>query len=295
MTSGWGVDATLAGGVPTSGTTDLDVRKVWGALYTPGIISGCVITKSSSQLKYTVAPGVAVIQTATGEVVMAPIAGGTVTTPTVTSNRTDIVYAQQAFPTIEGNSNIVLGVASTLPPRAVALGTYSISAGATNTNSVVETADINYVLPYGASLGLLYNYQYKYDGKLNDTLVRRGQGSFYVPSDRLVNVTVNACLSALRPNGTGAVGFDNTAYCEYGFLPNCDGDFVLWTSPGLHQSFQTLTFTKTITVSKGRHNVNLGMMKMVGPGDAFSHYGTDPQGYGRIGVEMIIIDAGPQK
>ena len=123
MTSGWGVDATLVGGVPTSGTTDLDVRKVWGALYTPGIISGCVITKSSSQLKYTVASGVVAIQTATGEIVMAPIAGGTVTTPTVTANRTDIVYAQQAFPTIEGNSNIVLGVASTLPPRAVALAT----------------------------------------------------------------------------------------------------------------------------------------------------------------------------
>lgn len=297
MTSGWGVDATLNGsGVPTSGTSDSDVRKVWGGLYTTGIISGCDVTTSGSQLKYTVASGVVAIKNADGERIMTPVSGGTVTAPTVTADRTDIVYVQQHFPTIEGDSNVELGVATTLPPRALAIGTFSLNAGATNTNSAVESADRLYSVPYGASLGQLYYWQNQYDGPLSNSMLRQGQGSFTVPTDRMVTFHVSACLSAARPNGTGATGFDASAYCEFGILPSIDGgDICLWSSPGLHQAWQTLSYQVTIPVLAGRHNVNLGLFRIVGPGTALAHYGVDGLGYGRNGIEFTIRDAGPKR
>jgi len=291
MTSGWGVNATIVGGVPTGGTDDLDVRKVWGALYTPGIISGCKITTSSSQLKYTVASGVVAIKTATGEVVMAPVAGGTVTASTVTSNRTDIVYVQQRFPSIEGDSELVLGVGTSLPSRALELGSYAISSGATNTNAAVKDKDVDYSIPYGASLGVLHQWQNTYNGQLSATLLREGQGSFSLPTDRMVNFSMSACVSAV-----GAVGFDNAKYVEYGWLPQLDGvNLALWTTPGLHQSWQTVNFNLTTTVLAGKHTVNLGGLRNYGPGQATLHFGTGGDGYWRTGLVFKVTDMGPVK
>lgn len=290
MTSGWGVDATLAAGVPTSGTTDLDVRKVWGALYTPGIISGATITTSATLLRYTVASGVVALKTATGEVVMAPVVGGNITAPAVTADRTDIIYVQQRFPGVEGDSNLVLGVASELPVRAQALGTYTISAGATNTNAATKTNDsVDYSIPYGASLGVLHTWQNTYNGVLSNALLREGHGTISLPTDRRVKFTFSACVSA-----QGASGFDNSKYVEHGFLPNIDGnDICLWTTPGLHQAWQTVFFETTINVSEGKHTVNIGSQRKSGPGQTMLYYGLFGDGFGREGAVFTVTDAGP--
>ena len=297
MTSGWGVDATLNGsGVPTSGTTDLDVRKIWGGLFTPGIISGCEISTSGSQLKYTIESGVVAIKTATGEIVMAPVTGQSITVDAVTSSRTDYIWVQQHYPTIEGDSNIEIGWGSSIPPRALKIGAFTIGSGATNTNAAVENEDRTYSIPYGASLGQLYYWQNQYNGTLSTSLLREGYGSFYVPTDRLITVSVSAVLSALTPSLVPATGFSETAYCEHGFLPSVDGgDIVLWSTGGLHQAWETFYFEKTIKVLEGRHNVNLGQLRLSGPGRVTQHYGTDGQGFGRNGAEFMIKDAGPAK
>lgn len=301
MTSGWGVDATITNNVATSGTTSSDVRKVWGALYTPGIVSGCTITRSSSAMTYTVASGVVAISPAIGEVIMCPVQGAPVTATSApqTGTRVDVVYAQQREPT-SGDSNVVVGVVSfasendvVLPPASQELGRYLVSAGQTGTNAASRLGDANYSIPYGGTLGILHYWNDKFDGNLSRTLLRQGYGTFDLPTDRLVRFTYRTVLSA-----RGAVGFDNTKYCEYGYLFNSNrvggnGDFVIHTTPGLHQAWATYEFNSTIILPAGKNTVSIAGLRLAGPGDVWQHYGTDTQGYGRNGGEFSVSDLGP--
>lgn len=299
MTSGWGVDATVVDGSVTSGTEAADVRKVWGALYTPGVISGAKVTTSASAMTFSVSSGVVAIKTATGEVVMTPVQGTTLTTgaPPGTGSRIDVVFAQQRFPT-DGDSYSIYRVlpfateaAVSLPANSQEVRRYQVNAGPANTNAAVIKAGINYSIPYGATLGRLHYYQHTASG-INGGLPafsRVGHGSFTLPTERLLKFSITAVL-----NASGASGFDNSKYCEYGFIPNLNGgDFVLWQTPGLHQSWGTYYFESTIVAPAGETTVNCLFTKIVGPGTPLGHYGTDGSGYGRRGIEFIVEDIGP--
>lgn len=289
MTSGWGVDATKVNNVPTQGTTDLDVRKVWGALYTPGVITGAKVTTSGSALRYVVSTGVVAIKTAEGEVVMAPVTGETKTVAAVTANRTDHVWVQQRFPTVEGDSTVKIDVGPVVPDRALLLASFNLTAGNTNTNQAVRTTGQQFSIPYGARLPRLHYWQNQYSGPLSTGLLREGHGEFYLPTDRYVKVSFSACISALN-----ASGFDNAKYVEQAYLPNIDGtDLVMWTTPGLHQSWQTVYFERTVELAAGNHTVNIGSMRKSGPGQATQWYGMYGDGYGRTGAELFVDDAGP--
>lgn len=294
MTTGFGVDPVLdTNGVPVSGTSSQDIRNIWAGLYTPGIVSGGVVTRSATTMTYTVSAGVAAIPTATGEIVMAPIPATTVTTAAApnTGSRTDIVYVQQKFPSIEGSSDVIVGVASTLPLRATLLANFNVPAGITNTNAATVAGPVDYSLPIGGSLGRLHYWQNKYSGALSNNLLRDGYASFYTPTDRLLKFQVTASLSAI-----GASGFDNSRYVEFGFLFYCDGgDFVLHTTPGLHQAWATYQYESIVSVGAGTHNVNLGMLRAGGNGQATTHYGVDPAGFGRRGIEFEVWDMGVAK
>lgn len=287
MTSGFGVDASSDG---TSGTSSSDIRKINGGLYTPGIISGCTVATSASAMTYTVSLGVVAIQTAVGEIVLAPVATTAVTTASAptTGSRTDIVYAQQRYPSIEGDANIVIGVGTVLPVRAVELKRYVVSAGNLNTDATVATGAVNYSIPYGASLGVLHRWQNTYSGLLSTALIREGQGTITLPTDRRVKFSVNALLYA-----SGASGFDNSKYTEHYFLPNINGgDMVIFTTPGLHQAWGQYYWEHTLNVSAGVWPVNLGSGRMVGPGQAATYYGVSG-GFGRTGIVFTVEDMGP--
>jgi len=302
MTSGWGVDATVNGsGVVTSGTESADVRKVWGALYTPGVISGAKITTSASALTYTVTSGVVAIKTATGEVVMAPVQGTTLTATAApgSGSRIDVVFAEQRQPA-SGDSYSVYRVlpfateaaANTgLPANSQEVRRYQINAGTTNTNAAIIKGSVAYSIPYGATLGKLHFYNYTGTGVNNvlPAFSRVGNGSFYLPTDRRLRFKAFGVLSA-----QGAVGFDNSKYCEYGFIPSVNGDdFVLWQTGGLHQSWQSHYFETTVEVPAGETTVSIILTKIVGPGVPLSHYGVGGEGYGRRGIEFTVEDAGP--
>lgn len=291
MVSGFGVDPSAD---KTTGTSSSDIRKIFGGLYTPGIVNGAKVTTSATNMTYTVSSGVAAISTGTGEVVLTPIPSGTVTGAAApgSGTRTDIVYAQQRYPSIEGDATVSLGVASTLPARAVALKKFTVSAGNTNTNQAVATGGIDFSIPYGANLGRLHYYQHTstgINGALPNTLTRVGHGSFYLPTDRRVRFRVFACISA-----SGASGFDNSKYCEYGFLPNQNGaDFVLWSTSGLHQAWESVYHETTMVLPQGTNTVNLGLVRLIGPGTAMGHYGVGSDGFGRNGIEFSVEDVGP--
>lgn len=288
MTSGFGVDRSADG---TSGTSSSDIRKIFGGLYTPGVISGSTVTTSATLMRYTVAAGVAAISTGSGEIILAPIPAGSVTASAapVSGTRTDIIYAQQHYPSIEGDANLVLGVDTALPARAIQLAKYIVSAGDTNTDQTVRTGGVDYSIPYGANLGLLHRYQDTTNGSYPNSMTRKGHGTIYLPTDRRIKFEIKTVLYAV-----GAVRFDDTKYCEYGFLPSIDGgDMVLWSTPGLHQAWQTLTYSVYRNVTAGTHEVNYGQFRIVGPGTAGSAYGVDGLGYGREGTIFTVRDDGP--
>lgn len=286
MASGFGVDPTKNGsGVITSGTTAQDIRKIWSGLYSPGIISGCVITRSSSAMTYTVSAGVACIQMSSGENVLVPVPATTVTAATVPAgaSRTDIIYAQQRTPAVEGDSNIIVTYGTTLPARAIKLDQYSQPAGATNTNAGSRSAFLDFAIPYGSGLGNLHYHQYTTNGFLPNNLTYIGNGNIYLPTDRTVTFSVRATLYA-----DGASGFDNSKYCEYGFSVVVDNNEVmLWTTPGLHQAWASYSFSRTAGLAAGSHTVKLGVYRIVGPGQGVCFYG-----FNRHGIEFSVDDAG---
>ena len=290
MTSGFGVDRSADG---LSGTSSQDIRRINGALYPAGIITGCKVTTSASDMTYTVAAGVVSIKTAADETVLAPVTQTTISTPAApsTGERVDIVYVKQRFPSIvaEGDANIVVGVATTLPVNAVEIKKFTVKAGNANTNAAITTGEQIYSIPYSSSLGVLHYWQNKYQGPISVNLIREGHGKFTLPTDRQIQFKYSACISA-----NGASGFDNSKYCEWGYLPNLDGmDTILWTTPGLHQAWQTVYFERTINVPAGTHTVNIGSLRKSGPGTALQWHGLQGDGMGRIGAEFIVTDMGP--
>lgn len=287
MTTGFGVDPLTDGsGNPTAGTSSLDIRKIYGALYpTPGIITGAVVSTTAG-LNYTVTAGVVAISTGTGEIVLAPIPSGTVATGAVTSNRTDIVYAKQNY-VADGNVDVVLGVVSgtnpTLPARAVALKTFTLASGITKTSDAVQSGGVNYVIPYGASLGLLHSHRNTELGLIASTSTW-GVGSFYLPTDRRVRVNLQTNLSA-----NGATGFDNSKYCEVYFNIILDSiQKWRWNTPGLHQSNATFGWTDMITLNAGWHTIGYDRIK-TGTGTPYHWY----QANGLGGTLFWVEDMGP--
>jgi len=300
MTSGWGVDATVNGsGVVTSGTEAADVRKVWGALYTPGVISGALVSGVASAMQYTITTGVVAIKSAVGEITMTPIPGVTLTvaTPPSTGSRIDVIFAEQRVPA-SGDSYAIYRSLSfadsasvSLPANTQEVRRYQVNAGPANTNAAIPIDNVAYSIPYGATLGQLHYYQHTLTG-LGGPLPqfqRYGFGSFWLPTDRLVRFKIFAVLGA-----SGASGFDNSKYCEYGFIPNINnGDFVLWSTGGLHQAWQSHYFEATVTAPQGLNTCNILFTKIVGPGTPVAYYGTGGDGYGRRGIEFTVEDIGP--
>lgn len=303
MTVGWGVDATVNGsGVVTSGTEAADVRKVWGALYTPGVISGCLITRSGSAMTYTISSGVAAIKVSDGQVIMSPVQGNTFTATAApgSGTRVDVAFVEQRFPAA-GDSTVAFRVlpfaneaAIVLPPNSLEVGRFVVSAGQTNTNAAVKIGEVNYSIPYGASLGVLHQWTNQYHGPLwTGGIERQGHGTINLPTDRRLRFSIQSTLYAV-----GASGFSDSAYCEYGFLPNIDGgDFVLWTTPGLHQAWATYQWSGYINASAGKHEVMYGGFHASrgatdSDGQAFQVYGTHG-GFGRTGTHFMVEDVGP--
>jgi hypothetical protein len=290
MTTGWGIDPLKSGSTVTAGTTAADFRQIQGGLYSPGLISGGKITRSASALSYTVSAGVAAFPIVTGtapQTVLGPIPAQTVNTTAPSSGtRTDIIYAQQRIVSVEGDPQIVLGVGTSLPARAVMLDSYIVSSTNTNTNAAVKTGNIVYSIPYGASLGRLVNITSMFNTNFNITAASTlGSGTFFLPTDRLVQLSLTVSVSANL-----AVGFDNTKYCEAGYDVFFDNvKMYSWSTMGLHQAWQEINWNDYIQFTAGSHTIRVEQYRAQGPGTPRGRAVSSTSPYARIS----IVDVGP--
>lgn len=265
MTTSWGIDPLKSGGVVTQGMTSADIRQVQGGLYTPGLISGGIVTRSASALTYTVSAGVAAFPIVTGttpQTVLGPIPSGTLTTTAPASGtRQDYIYAQQRTIADNGDPQIVLAIGTTVPARAVMLNGFIVSSTNTNTNATVPNRNIIYSIPYGASLGLFVNKRSTFTGAFTVRATDITE-TFFTPTDRLIRVSlIGACSS------NTAVGFDNAKYCEAAYDIKIDGVLrFTWSTPGLHQAWSENHWSDTYVLGAGTHTITTERFRVVGPG-----------------------------
>lgn len=190
-----------------NGTTPDDIQVITGAEYVnAGILAGCKVTATSG-MNYQIGAGAVVIQISTGKMVKAPVAAQTIPTTgaPATGSRTDIVYVKQNFPGTDGNNAVIVGVGSSVPSNAVEIGRMVIPAGATATNQGTPTGNTIYARPVGGMLGLLGSARDTDTTEHTTGTFTRGAMSFYVPTDRYIELSLVSCVSAGNDPATGYV------------------------------------------------------------------------------------------
>lgn len=305
MTTSFGADPLKdSNGNVTVGTTAADLQQVLGSLYSAGLIAGGIVTRSSTSLTYSVSNGVAAFPIVSDtsspykpenqRTVVGPIpatANIPTTAPPAGQTRTDIVYAQQLTPTNDSDATVVVKVGTSLPPRSVLLGSYTLTSSASNTMAGVATTIVKYSIPYGASLGRLVNMTNMFNSSFavaaTGTQPRSslGTSSFFLPTDRLVKVSMTVSVSAL-----GAVRFDDTKYCEAGYEVYLDNlKKFTWSTAGLHQAWMEYSFTGYQELLQGTHTLRVDQYRAQGPGTPVGRTASPDQPYARI----IVEDIGP--
>lgn len=295
MATSWGIDPLKdSNGVVQIGTTADDFRKIQGGLYTPGLISGGKVTTSASALTYTVSGGVAafpIVTSGVPQTVLGAIPATVLSTSAaVSGTRMDLIYAQQRTVAVEGDPNIIVAVGTSLPDRAVLLDGFIVGTTTASTTAATRSADIKYSIPYGASLGRLVNMTSMFNSNFaiaaSGTQPRSSLGSatYYLPTDRLIRISLTATASA-----NGAIGFDNSKYCEAGYEVLIDNVIQFtWTTGGLHQSWEENNWDGYIQHSAGSHTITVRHFRASGPGTPRGRALTG-QPYARV----IVEDIGP--
>lgn len=285
-------------GLVTVGTTEDDIQKIYGSLYSAGLISGGLITRSPSARTYTISAGVAafplVVDSSSPykpqnqKTVLGPIPSASITVSAPTSGtRQDLIYARQLTPADDGDANIVVEVGTTLPPRSVLLNGFLVASTHTNSNQFTQNQNITYSIPYGASLGRLVSVSSSFNSAFG---INAGNptgrstvasGTFWLPTDRLVSAQLTVSVSANL-----AVGFDNSKYCEAGYDLFIDNTKITtWTTMGLHQAWQEINWDIDITMQAGSHTVRVEHFRTAGPGT--------PRGRNSPYARLMVTDVGP--
>lgn len=235
-------------GFGVQGTSSEDIQSITDALYTPGIISGAVVsTTTDTNMTYTVTAGVVCIKMASGLSILAPVpAIGLIdAAPAPASGtRVDKIYVEQTFGT---TPDIIVGVTSgTVPPNSLVLKSYSVPAGATNTNGATQIGGINYSVPYGATGRSLWEYENTHKGNL-DTTNRIAYGSLYLPTDRSIDIEISSTFDVSQ-------GADASVY----FQVDIDGVREVTMGTGKLTAWYTTYFHKHNTsLSAGQHTIRI--------------------------------------
>lgn len=271
----------------TTGTTAQDFRLMLGALYqNAGIISGLKVTGGSS-MAYTVASGVAVCtRGASDGKTLAYWPGGRVATTANSGGnpRIDSIYLI-AHDLSHGDADnaVAVGVAKgapaaspvapSIPTGATLIASMRVPAGATTTAQASQTGSTIYAIPYGSTLGIL--------GETTTTANAAGDTrpgvtytqesvSFYLPTDRIVDITYSACFSVAPVSG----------WCSWGiwaFL--VDGKALSGTTAewlARDGVWETHSYSRKVELSAGHHTVTVrsGLFSHSGDGyGPYFHYG----------------------
>ena len=198
-----------------NGVSPLTHRKVIQARWSnTGVITGLAVT-GSSNMKYTVAAGCAVVSRSESDGYAEAYWEGGETDPVASGDpsnpRIDIVWIkandkQQGDPDNLVHIGVTSGtpsadpVAPTLDGGCTEIARVVVPAGASSTSSTSISSNSRYAIPQGASLGLIANSTLNYDGPSD--WYDKGRDyyenmvTFTIPTDRIIEFRFTATASA---------------------------------------------------------------------------------------------------
>lgn len=285
------------------GCTDVTMRKIMAALYPDkGIISGLNVSGASSAA-YTVGSGVAVCSKGSGDGnVLAYYEGGTVATTANSSGnpRIDSVWIESHDATQGDSDNLVaLGVtqgtpaaapvAPSIPTDATLLANMMVPGGASGMSQAAVADTGAYSVPYGASLGVLVNRSYVYNGEFITTQQKTlMSGNFNLPTARTIQLKATTTMSSV--GDTDWVEDAGMVYVRF-YL---DGQYVQqFGRPVYRQKFADSAYCEwNMTVPAGNHTARLDIFSRTN--DRIKMwYVAGENGY--PGQRFQVVDLGPAR
>ena len=266
-----------------TGTTPADLQRIVGAQYsTSGILpTGGVTVSGTSSMAYRVTAGAVVLKTGAGLGLLYPVEAQTVNTlpAPATGSRTDRIVMDT-----DGLVYVTQGAA---PGGGITLGLFTVPAGVTATTAAQQSADRNFAIPAGASLGLLHKFHDPKNGvKGNVSDVTLGNGRFKLPSDRLVRFDLTHCLSAIQESNSDQ---PSAAIRWRVYIDNVLE--LAFTTRVTRAAPQTNFMSFTAPLSEGTHTVHYIQDQIEGlSGPGWMHHKGTNQGY--PGNRFEVWDAG---
>lgn len=282
----------------------------------PGIaaVQGSTLeVRGRNDLKYDLTAGMAVVcrdanavegytEAYVDAMQVGPVAANTGTNPridTVWIRANDIRLGDTPEGSTTKSNRVEVGVAQgtpatspkepTLPARAMKLRSMRVPAGATTTKNCTPTGNVDFAVPYGASLGILTRVAENKDKQASSNPPYKEpflNYTFYVPTDRWIFLHAYLCVSTPeknQPGGVAAVHF---------YL---DGQKYTTRKVPYTDSYETYEPTTTMLVSAGTHTVGIAMYNQAGTGYV-THYGqiTDASGdvSKYVGRVLVVKDEG---
>ena len=282
MATGFGVGPDQAG----NGTTPDDIQRITSAEYIwPGIINRGAVT-GTTEMKYKLEGGAAVISVGEVAKVKVPLFAQDIPTAPApaTGSRTDIVYVKQNFPATDGNNAVVVGVAQSLPSNALELQRFTVPAGATSTNQCTKIGNPIYTRPVGAQFGgLVKKVDSDTSVRVPGTVYTRGVGSFNLWTDSDVEVKISSCIRSITTSEYGSVFY--RIYVD---------DILRFTWERRYDNvWETKDFSRIIPLDVGRHTVKYTVESRWIPSGMSGKYKVEHGGADRFpGDELSVIHQG---
>lgn len=301
MATGWGVERANNKGFDTGAA-----RQINAAEYSVGVLRGCKISTSSTNLTYTVSRGsdpasIAVgSATAADGAVIFPVPDGLTTGAVAagdpTNPRIDSIYAVQHDAAAGDADNQVVLVAvsgtpaaSPTPPAApagiaVKLASFMVPKSASTTSQATSYGNVDFSVPYGASLGdLITPYQDVWNGQFDGSTVHTlGAAVFYLPTKRNVDFDYYITMSN-GPAGSSSTEIGSVLVTFY-----LDGVAIAANEISYTFVWETKPFHfRAKNVAPGNHAVHYTIEHRAGA-QMWQHYGDAHA----IGSRFSVTDAG---
>lgn len=264
-----------------------------------GIVCGLDVT-GRSDLRYSVAAGVAVCSRGNADgYTEAYWSGGqtaAVSAGDPSNPRIDTVWLK-ACDISQGDEDnqVAVGVtqgtpsanpaAPSVPAGCTRLMSMRMPAGASSTQQATMVDTQDYAIPYGASLGILARIAENKDLQASSNPAYTAPflvGTFKMPTDRNLLLTVYACVST--PNKDGSKGVAAVRFV-------IDGKLYTTRKIEYTDSWVTHECTCSLRLAKGPHTIGVAMFNEQGPGYV-THYGVKGNGDTYVGRVLVVKDEG---
>lgn len=239
-----------------NGTTPDDLQAIIAAQYPEaGILSGCEVTGTSG-MQYKISAGAVVAHLAPNRAVFVPVTAQTINTQPApnTGIRQDYIYVKQNTLAVDGNINATVGVGPSVPAGAVMLSQRPIPAGLQATTAAPEAGNPVYSRPVGGSLGILHR-NYHEDPVVRDKgSFRRGAGTFYVPTDRNIDIRISSTVANGQPGKWESASTSDQGVVRYDVY--LDDQLIFCREREFNNVFDTRDVARVWTVKPGLHRIH---------------------------------------